>query len=245
MPDHEPRESVNMLEPLVIEQRQELSHIQLPETIYSGDRRIFVANYVASDLFRSAFLDASHLILGPHSAQDAREFNRRLSGRMFSDLARCYLSARGMDGYVVVAPERTHKFYTLLYTGMETTEHSITGNSINGIHVPDGLIANRKEIQSVCEYTAISQDPENPGTYDDYFRAKYDGFTQVKARFPEYFAKSRLLFVVPGPKPGDDPDPRFCLPADLRNIGGIRIQRVNFDHNQFGQLVKGVIALLS
>ncbi len=232
----EPRGPVNLLEPLVIQQRQELLRGQLPQTIYSEDPTVFIANFVASDPFRRAFVDFSNHILGPHTAEDEKDFNGELSGRIFAELARIYLSARVKRRDVIISPKRTKDFCDLVDPGHELMEHPVSGDSLNGVHVPDGLVVNSGRIRAICEYTVIAQ-----RDFGDYALAKYDGLRQAKDAFPQYFADARLLFVLPGPRTGD---PKDVLPNELRKGREIQVEKLNFDRELFGHYVNAFLILL-
>lgn len=240
----EPRSPIDALESMVGEQRQELLKRQRPDTIYHKNREIFFPNFVVADAFREFFLDAANFLVRPHTGKEQLEFRGRLAGRIFSEMAYIQVSSQQDPGAVAFSPDRTLRFYSLLHPGAGFVRHPLTGDSLNGIYVPDGIIADKKVIRAVCEYTALS--PDNLDDYYRYIRAKYEGFSQARNTFPE-FKHARLRFVMPAlreRREGEEENSPV-LPQELMDRADVKIVRTNFTREDLRRFVDGVLILLT
>lgn len=160
-----------------------------PENVLIGNR-FFVRWYKRQDSFQDILAEAKYMLFT--SSEGANEVKSRLSGGLFQDIASIYLVgnvAKNNSERTVVLADNVLSFFRGLYPNAAVIHNPVTADSLTGASAPDGLIVDKSGIVSVCEYTL------NANQW--YFENKYSKFRAKKRNFPELFAHSNLLFVVP------------------------------------------------
>lgn len=160
-----------------------------PENVSVGNR-FFVKWYQRQDSFNALLDEAKYMLF--MSSDDANEVTSRLSGGLFQDIASIYLVgnvARNNSEKTVILAGDVLSFFRDLYPNASVIRNPITTDSLRGASTPDGLIVDKSGIDKVCEYTL------NENKW--YFKNKYLNFKAQKRNFPELFAHSNLLFVLP------------------------------------------------
>lgn len=151
----------------------------------------FVRWYQRQNSFQDILDETEYMLFT--SSDDADRIKSRLAGGLFQDIASISLIknvAKNNSERTVVLAANALSFFTQLYPNASVIHYSITSDSLEGATAPDGLIVDKSgTVISVCEYTLN----EN----QSYFKNKYLSFRAKKRNFPEIFACSNLLFVVP------------------------------------------------
>lgn len=157
----------------------------VPENVDIGNR-FFLGWYQKQDSFQKILGEAKYMLAT--SSEDANEAISRLSGGLFQDIASIYLignQAKNNPERTVVLTANALSFFTDLYPNASEVHHPISGNSLDGASVPDGLIIDKLGIVSVCEYTLR----EN----QRYFEDKYHKFRTKKIK--ENIGDSTVQFL--------------------------------------------------
>ena len=190
--------------------------------------RFFLRWYQKQDSFQEILGEAQYMLAT--SSEDANEAISRLSGGLFEDIASIYLirkEAKNNSERTVVLTANVLSFFTDLYPNASVVHNTITTDSLKGASVPDGLIIDKLGIVSVCEYTLREG--------QQYFEDKYHKFRTKKRNFPELFANSNLLFVVPKTV-------RPAMEKIKENIGDSTVQflELPFSRTEFRKFIEKV-----
>lgn len=169
---------------LVNDQRQELEACLLPPI--AGESAL--SWYKQSGLFGDLYQEALNFYTLPHTKEETGDFNKRLAGRVYQDIAFYFLASIQSDSCVLLSPERTLKFYSGLHPDALPVEHEFGLNSLN-VSVPDGLLVGKgNQVLAVCEYT-LRMDQEKLKKREERLRLE-------KERFPNLFPPEAYLLLV-------------------------------------------------
>ncbi|MEK0337651.1 MAG: hypothetical protein QQN41_09495 [Nitrosopumilus sp.] len=206
---------------LVAEQRRELQDDSF-QPVRFDSRKALLAEFKVSNRFRQIYDEAFEYYLVPHTDEEIEEYEHRLAGGLFQDLAYSYLSGTQPQSRVLLSPKKTLEFYEKL-TGAKRVEHTLGLDSLDSSN-PDGLIVEEHgggiRIVAVCEYTLSG--------YVLGFENKYGGFAIGKKKRPGVFTDAQLLFVVPK---------ETNMPIVHNNV---ETEEMPFTHGQFRNFVNGV-----
>lgn len=177
---------------LVTEQGTELQFGSPPSSFET--RKQLLSGYKQSSRFQNLFQKAVSYHLLPLTDDEVTEIRSCFAEGIFQDLGFSVLASQQPPDRMLLSPERTLRFYQVLYPKAQLIEHPFNGSSLAGISVPDGLIAGQIEcgqetIMTVCEYTTYGR--------RNYFESKYLGFRKNQSTYSQFFAGTELLFVVP------------------------------------------------
>lgn len=225
LPDQEIDLSIiDSLKFLVIKQRQELKEGEfIPKPVTS--RKDVLQWLEESENFQEMYREAILFHLLPRTDYEIEEYRSRFSGKIYQNLASCFLAGKQTGSRILLSLQRTFEFYKSLHPEAEEIDNPLGFNSLERISVPDGIIVERAEnnrILTICEYTLTG--------INSYFEKKYRGFNIDKRKFPQLFADTQLLFVTPE---------LTHIPTAITKRDGA-VLFLPFKHNQFRNFVNKI-----
>ena len=171
---------IGSLKFLVIKQRQELKEGEfVPKPVTSG--KDVLQWFEQSENFQEIYREATLFHLLPRTDSEIEEYRSRFSGKIYQNLANCFLAGKQTGSRILLSLQRTFEFYKSLHPEAEEIDDPLGFNSLEGISVPDGIIVERAEnnrILTVCEYTLAG--------INSYFEKNIGALTLTKENFPSF-----------------------------------------------------------
>lgn len=203
---------------LLVEEQQEelLSQPSLPDNLTS--RKAIFSWFKGTPEFQEIYREARQYLLEPRTDEDIKSLKTYIAGDSFQEIAYACTSRNLPEGLVLLSPEKTNKFYGMLFPNAQVQRHPLGLDSLADISVPDGLLiatTNVAKIVRVVEYTLEGK--------PDYFEKKFNAFTIDKYKFLPLFGQSSLLFVTP----------TFRQQPSLPPAWKAKIRQLPFSHHQF------------
>lgn len=145
-----------------------------------------------TDRFKYVCGEAQRFRKGIRRSSEIDGLHHNFAGVVFQDIAYTVCALDCDDSRVVLSPEKTSEFWTILYPNKKIVYHPYGQKSLGDVYIPDGILVDKSKsfVFKLYEYSLVRMNDEN-------LEKKLKSIRIQHKRFPGLFADTSVEFVIP------------------------------------------------
>jgi len=185
------QEALSNLPRLIEESVRETEDLQRQFTGFKPGMDI-LSWHEKTDRFRYVYKEAQRIKRGIRKPRYYKRFHHDFAEAVFQDIAYSVCALGCDDSRVVLSPEKTSKFWTMLYPNKEIVPLPYGQVTLKNIYVPDGILVDKSKnfVSKLYEYSLPLMNEENLEKQLRTIRIPH-------RRFPGLFAQASVGLVTP------------------------------------------------
>ncbi|OGH19706.1 MAG: hypothetical protein A3D74_00420 [Candidatus Levybacteria bacterium RIFCSPHIGHO2_02_FULL_37_13] len=180
-----------------------------------------------TDRYRYVYGETQRFKRDVRRSRDKTSLRHNLAGIVFQDIAYSVCALDCDDSRVLLSPEKTSEFWTMLYPNKEIVSHPYGQETLENAYVPDGILVNtskafniyKRPVFKLYEYSLVHMTERDLEEQLKAIRIQHE-------KFPGLFAETSVEFVIPR----TFPLPRLSSEEKKVEFLQLPITRVQFGH---------------